>query len=177
MWPGGQRSDARTRGARLVTVGTRAPLLPDVRAARAVSVWVHGLYEEMRACPVSVCMIWASTCQAQAKAVFTIHGTNVAEASATADEPDVSNSQPPQIFWGADRRAKQRFSRSPLTAKARGNRSSAPTTQTRHHGQCVVQSGSRGELLTKYGISRLHPLKFHAKVVNKRAWCPNWGRH
>ena len=90
MWPGGQRSDARTRGARLVTVGTRAPLLPDVRAARAVSVWVHGLYEEMRACPVSVCMMWASTSQAQAKVVFPIHGANEAEASATAEEPDVA---------------------------------------------------------------------------------------
>ena len=98
MWPGGQRSDARTCGARLVTVGTRAPPLVDVRAARAVSVSVHGLYEQMRACPVSVCMLWASTSQAQAKAVFFIHGANVAEASATAGEPDMANSQLPQIF-------------------------------------------------------------------------------
>ena len=134
MWPGGQGSDARTCGARLVTVGTRAPPLPDVRAAHAVSLSVHGLYEQMRACPVSVCMMMVSTSQAQAKAVFSIHTPNVAEASATADEPDVSNSQHPQIFCGADGHAKQRFSRSPLTAKARGNRSSAPTTQTRHCG-------------------------------------------
>ena len=57
MWPGGQGSDAMTCGARLVTVGTRAPPLPDVRAARAVSVSVHGLYERMRARAVSVCMM------------------------------------------------------------------------------------------------------------------------
>ena len=88
MWPGGQGSDARICGARLVTVGTRAPPLPDVRAARAVSVSVHGLYEEMRACSVSVYMMWASTSQAQAKAVFPIHGANEAEASAAAEEPD-----------------------------------------------------------------------------------------
>ena len=155
MWPGGQGSDATTCGARLVSVGTRAPPLPDVRAACAVSVWVHGLYEEMRACPVSVCMMWASTSQAQAKVVFPIHGANEAEASATAGEHDVANSQLPEIFWPAARLAKQLFSRAPLTAKSRGNRSTAPTTQTRCCGDAVVRWASRPDLPAKYGSSRL----------------------
>ena len=165
MWPGGQRSDARTCGARLMTVGTRAPPLPDVRAARAVSVSVHGLYERMRARAVSVCMMGTSTCQAQDRAVFSIHGANVAEALATAGEPDMANSQLPQIFWRAARLAKQLFSRAPFTAKAVGNRSSARTTQTRCCGDAVVQWASLPDLPAKYGNSRLHFLNFSARVV------------
>ena len=152
-------------GARLVAEGTRARPPPDGRPSRAVSGSVHGLYARMRARAVSVCMMEASTCQAQDRAVFSIHGANVAEASATAGEPDMANSQLPQIFWPAAGLAKQLFSRPPFTTKARGNRSSAPTTQTRCCGDALVRWASRPDLPAKYGSSRLHFLKSHAKVV------------
>ena len=149
-------------GARLVAVGTRARPPPDGRPSRAVSGSVHGPYARMRARAVSVCMMEASTCQAQDRAVFSIHGVNVAEASATAGEHDMANSQLPEIFWPAARLAKQLFSRAPLTAKSRGNRSTAPTTQTRCCGQRVVQWASPPDLPAKYGSSRLHFLKTNA---------------
>ena len=138
----------------------RARPPPDGGPSRAVSGSVHGLYARMRARAVSVCMMEASTCQAQARAVFSIHGANVTEASATADEHDMENSQLPEISWRRARLAKQLFSRAPLTAKARGNRSSALTTQTRCCGDAVVRWASRPDLPAKYGSSRL-PLRHH----------------
>ena len=94
MWPGGQGSDAQTCGARLVPVGMRARPPPDGRPSRAVSGSVHGPYARMRARAVSVCMMEASTCQAQDRAVFSIHGVNVAEASATGNPSDILAAKP-----------------------------------------------------------------------------------
>ena len=57
MRPGAHESDAKMRGTRPVTVGTRAPSPPDVRAARTASGSMHASDEQMSVGLVSVCML------------------------------------------------------------------------------------------------------------------------
>ena len=58
------------------------------------------------------------------------------------------------------------FSHSPLTALQCRNRSSAPTTQTRHHGKCMVQWGPLGYVMGGHAAARRHFLNLHARRVD-----------
>ena len=72
------------------------------------------------------------------------------------------------LFWRAGRLAESCFSRAPFAALQDGNRSKAPTTQTRCWGHARMQWAWLQEQLVGGGGPRLHFLNFSARRVGLR---------
>jgi hypothetical protein len=139
---GGQASGARMRGGRASSLGWRAGAPSHARGARVPARSVPGR------CAIGanrIARVWClyAPCGPQqtrsrpGRSSLCTHSA-LAKPQPRVERPRWCNRNLSYLFWPASCGQSRRFSRAPLTAKACGNRSSAPTTQTRVRGDAMV---------------------------------------
>ena len=118
-----------------------------------------GQFEAFKVCARAV---WASTSVAQLRAVLSMYELSTYNSRSGRYEADMPKSLFPQLPQISSPMV---TSRATLKVLQVGNRTCAPTTQTRPPGHPSVQWGTPGEVVVAVTVTRRRSLNFGAKVV------------